>query len=63
MAHHWAGRVLGPLATRFPYLSGGNSSPAAPLVQLWAMAESAHSRASRPAMLMGHPSFLSPCVT
>ena len=44
-----------------PFLS--NNNPAAPLVQPWAMAESAHSRASRPAMLVGHPSFLAPCVT
>ena len=60
MARHWAGRVYDPLATRFPFLSGSNNNPAAPLVQPWAMAESAHSCASRPAMLAGHPSF---CVT
>lgn len=60
MARHWAGRVYGPLATRFPLLSGSNNIPAAPMVQPWTMAESAHSGASRPAMLVGHPSF---CVT
>jgi hypothetical protein len=53
VARHWAGRVLGPLAARPPFLGGSNDGPAAPLVQPWAMAGSAH---SRPVMLVGRPS-------